>query len=182
MGIRALVAARGGPVAYLLIPLRRLEPAHALAAGTVPGMERPRVATADPVDQAGEGPDPLAAWMRVASASAEACLVLDDQGRVAAVSAHAAALLGEHADRMVGRDLLDEVLDVVDFTDEAGPGEHYAERIPPLLSLSRDVLTRGLLRVRRPDGLRLTLDAVAAPVHSRSGSAVVGSVTFLATI
>ncbi|MDQ6648706.1 MAG: PAS domain-containing protein [Actinomycetota bacterium] len=164
-------------MAYLLIPLRRIDAAP--AAPQYAWTPAPAPAAAGSI---AAWPDPLADWMRVATASADACLVVDERGRVAAVSAPAAELLGEHADRMVGRDLLEEVLDVVDFTDEGGPGEHYAERIPPLLSVSRNVLTRGLLRVRRPDGQRLTLDAVAAPVHGRSGSAVVGSVTFLATI
>ena len=39
--------------------------------------------------------EPLAAWVAVASGSPDACLVLDDRGRVVGCSEPAAELLGE---------------------------------------------------------------------------------------
>jgi PAS domain-containing protein len=144
-------------VAYLLIPLVRTESSE------------PAVI------------EPLAAWVSVASASPDACLVLDDRGRVAGCSRPAAELLGEGPEQMRGRSLVGDVIDVVDFSAQAGPGDHYALRIPPLLALASEMPARGLLRVRHGDGRHVTLDAVSAPVHEPGGR-LAGSVSFLAAI
>ena len=144
-------------MAYLLIPLVRSE------------------------DEAPAVIEPLAAWVSVTSASPDACLVLDDRGRVAGCSGPAAELLGEPQDLMRGRPLVGDVIDVVDFSAQAGPGDHYALRIPPLLALASEMPARGLLRVRHSDGRHVTIDAVSAPVHE-TGGRLAGSVSFLAAI
>jgi PAS domain-containing protein len=125
--------------------------------------------------------EPLAAWVAVASASCDACLVLDEHGRVAGCSERAAELLGEPRDGMRGRALLDDIIDVIDFSAQARPGHHYALRIPPLLALASEMPARGLLRVRHGDGRHVTLDAVSAPVHAPGGQ-LAGSVSFLAAV
>jgi PAS domain-containing protein len=125
--------------------------------------------------------EPLAAWVAVAAGSPDACLVLDDRGRVAGCSEPAAELLGELSARMLGRPLVGDVIELVDFSANAGPGDSYALRIPPLLALTSERPTRGLLRVRHGDGRRVTLDAVSAPVHA-PGGALAGSVSFLTAV
>src|SRR5436305_893124 len=102
----------------------------------------PLVSATDAQPQAVE---PLAAWVAVASGSPDACLVLDDRGRVAGCSGPAADLLGEESDQMRGRSLVGDVIDIVDFSAQAGPGDHYALRIPPLLALASEMPARGLL-------------------------------------
>src|SRR5947209_6214167 len=109
-------------MAYLLIPLTRAAPTPAPSSV-----------------------EPLAAWVAVVSASYDACLVLDDRGRVAGCSEPAAELLGEARDEMRGRSLVDEIIDVVDFSAQARPGHEYAWRIPPLLALASESPARGLL-------------------------------------
>jgi PAS domain-containing protein len=126
-------------------------------------------------------PEPLAAWVAVASGSPDACLVLDHRGRVAGCSEPAAELLGESTLDMRGRVLVGDVIHVVDFSAQAGPGDSYASRIPPLLALQSEMPARGLLRVRHLDGRHVTLDAVSAPLHAPGGE-LAGSVSFLAAV
>src|SRR4051794_24289532 len=153
-------------MAYLLIPL-------------VPCTEHePPVAAADLVPPSTE---PLAAWVAVASASPDACLVLDEHGRVAGCSEPAAQLLGEQRSQMRGRPLVGDVIQVVDFSAQAGPGDSYAQRIPPLLALASEMPARGLVRVRHGDGRHITIDAVSAPLHGPAGH-LAGSVSFLAAV
>ena len=147
-------------MAHLLIPLVSVPPAQ----------------LADP-----DLPEPLAAWVAVASGSPDACLILDHRGRVAGCSEPAAELLGESTQGMRGRVLVGDVIEVVDFSAQAGPGDSYALRIPPLLALASELPARGLLRVRHGDGRRITLDAVSAPLHGANGH-VAGSVSFLAAV
>jgi PAS domain-containing protein len=148
-------------MAYLLIPL-------------VPADEQAQV----PENGTAE---PLAAWVAVASASTDACLVLDHRGRILGCSQHAAELLGEPRNGMRGRSLVGDVIHVVDFSAQAGPGDSYAMRIPPLLALTSEMPARGLLRVRHGDGRHVTLDAVSAPLHAPAG-VLAGSVSFLAAV
>jgi hypothetical protein len=82
---------------------------------------------------------------------------------------------------MRGRVLVGDVIEVVDFSAHAGPGDSYALRIPPLLALASEMPARGLLRVRHGDGRRVTLDAVSAPLHGLNGH-LAGSVSFLAAV
>ncbi|MEO6715350.1 MAG: hypothetical protein ABIM89_18270 [Mycobacteriales bacterium] len=149
----------GGSVLRLILPIRLL--------GTEP---RP-----DETD------DALGHWVKVASSSLDPCLVLDEQFRVAGVSWAAAQLIGEPADGILGRNLVDDVLRVVDFTEAAGSGDAYARGIPPVAALRDNHLSRGLLRLLRPTGDRITLDAVAAPIHGER-ERVVGSITFFASL
>lgn len=123
----------------------------------------------------------LAHWVKVASSSLDPCLVLDGQCRVAGLSWSAAQLIGEPADGIIGRNLVDDVLRVVDFTEAAGSGDVYARGIPPVAALRDNHLSRGLLRLQRPTGDRITLDAVAAPIHGER-ERVVGSITFFASL
>jgi PAS domain-containing protein len=132
-------------------------------------------------DMPGDGPgDAVADWAGLAGRSADLVVVLDVGGRVCAVSSAAAELVGDpDPANTVGRHLLD-VLDLVDFNPMPGDASMYADRIPPLLALASNALSRGLLRIRTA-GRTETLDAIAAPLHDSSG-ALVGAVAFLARL
>lgn len=119
----------------------------------------------------------LRAWVTVVTTSADPCLVLDAGGRVAGLSASAAALVAEVPINIVGRRLVGDVFALVDFSSAAEPmGDESL--VPPTQAISSGVLSRGLVRLRRIDGATLTLDAIATPLHADDG-AVIGSLTFL---
>jgi PAS domain-containing protein len=122
----------------------------------------------------------LRAWVSVVATSPDACLVLDRGGRVAGLSASAAALVGEQPVDVVGRRLVGDVFLIIDFSSAAEPvGDHAL--VPSTQALQADVLSRGLVRLRRNDGVTVTVDCVAAPLHAADGS-IVGSLTFFAKL
>ncbi len=117
-------------------------------------------------------------WIDVVAAASDPCLVLDRAGEVVAASAGAGELVGRPVADIVGRALVPEVLKVIDFSAAARPGDDYVHRIAPLLVLRSGAPARGLLRIQRDDGTRVTLDSVAAPLHDPAGL-LLGSVAFL---
>ena len=147
---------------YIVVPIRALAPE--------PEREPP---PAEPEHALGH-------WVAAARASLDACLVVDAGGTVAALSPTAADLLGTHSSDLVGRHL-DEALVLVDFTDVALEARGNDRRIPPLIAVRENSLSRGMMRLRRPDGHRLMLDAVAAPIHDEERKPI-GAVSFLASI
>ena len=119
----------------------------------------------------------LRAWVTVVTTSADPCLVLNRDGRVAGLSASAAALVAESPFDVVGRRLVGDVFTLVDFSSAAEPMADES-LVPPTQPIATGVLSRGLVRLRRVDGVTLTLDAIATPLHADDGS-VIGSLTFL---
>lgn len=124
--------------------------------------------------------DALAPWTTAVGRSNDACLVVDSYGTVTALSSAAAELLGAAHAKLVGK-LLDESLHLVDFIDGAQEAKGTGRRIPPLIAVHENTLSRGVIRVRRPDGDRLMLDATAAPIHD-SARRVIGAVSFLSAV
>jgi len=163
---------QGDDAPRLIIPLVRIEPSQPAEP----------VAHVGGVEAAGltEPCGGVEVWATVAAHSADLVLVLDATGRVLALSAAAAELIGAVGPHEApGRHLLD-VLDLVDFNPTPGDASMYADRIPPLLAIASNALSRGLLRVRTGERT-ITVDAVAAPVHDVSG-VLVGAVAFLARL
>ena len=157
LGVVAIPDSRKDNMSYLLIPL----------------VQRPTPELA-PLRET------LRAWVSVVASSADACLVLDGDGRVAGLSASAAALVNEDATNIVGRRLVGDVFVIVDFSSAAEPiGDHAI--VPPTQALHSDVLSRGLVRLRRADDVTMTIDAIAAPLHAHDGS-LIGSLTFFAAL
>lgn len=150
---------------YIVVPIRALAPG---AQGRT--QSRPEL----------EPEDALAHWVSAARSSLDACLVVDAGGTVAGLSPTAAEMLGTDSGSLVGRSL-DDVLCLVDFTDMALEARGTDRRIPPLIAVRENSLSRGMMRVRRPDGHRLMLDAVAAPIHDEEKKPI-GAVSFLASI
>jgi PAS domain-containing protein len=128
-------------------------------------------------DQTGPRTD----WYAAVAAAEDPCLLLDANGLVGAVSAPFLTLFGlESAAEVLGRGLLDDLLELVDFS--AGSSRLAAaelERIPPLLSLRSGGLARGLLRARVEGRVR-TVDAVTTAV--RTDGQVSGSLTFFSAV
>ena len=153
LGVVAIPESRQDNMSYLLIPL----------------VQRPSPELA-PLRET------LRAWVTVVASSADACLVLDGDGRVDGLSASAAALVNEDAATVVGRRLVGDVFVIVDFSSAAEPiGDHAI--VPPTQALHSDVLSRGLIRLRRADNVTVTIDAIATPLHAHDGS-LIGSLTF----
>jgi PAS domain-containing protein len=157
VGIVDISESRKDGMSYLLIPLVQ-RPAPELA----PLRETLRV------------------WVSVVNASSDTCLVLDRNGRVAGLSASAAALVGERSADVVGRRLVGDVFVIVDFSSAAEPVGDRAI-VPATQALDSNVLSRGLVRLRRDDGATVTVDCVAAPLHGADGS-IVGSLSFFAKL
>jgi PAS domain-containing protein len=126
-------------------------------------------------------PEQVTDWYQVVAGAAEPCLLLDGNGLIGAVSAAFLRLFGVRTpEEVLGRGLLDDLLDFVDFS--AGSSSLEAaelERIPPLQSLRSGGLARALLRVRVGGTVR-TVDAVTTPV--RTDGQVSGSLTFFAEV
>jgi PAS domain-containing protein len=157
VGVVALPESRKDGMSYLLIPL----------------VQRPSPELA-PLRET------LRAWVSVVATSADACLVLDRDGRVAGLSASAAALVNEEPTGVVGRRLVGDVFVIIDFSSAAEPvGDHAI--VPPTQALHSGVLSRGLMRLRRDDGVTVTIDAIATPLHAADGS-LIGSLTFFAPL
>ena len=122
-----------------------------------------------------------AGWASVVAAAEEPCLLLDADGLIQAVSPAFLTLFGlGSAGSVLGRGLLDDLLDLVDFSARgAGLTAAELERIPPVQSLRSGGLARGLVRVRVGGAVR-TVDAVTTPL--RVGDQVGGSLTFFAAV
>jgi hypothetical protein len=185
-GLTLARAARGDEAPRLIIPLVRIDrPQRAPETSEEQLDPGPEAVAAEPAVDPATGllarPSEVAlAWARLAAGSADLVIALDAGGRVLAMSPCAAQLIvGPGGDRVIGRHLLD-VLDLVDFNPTPGDASMYADRIPPLLAIASNALSRGLLRVRT-GGRTVTLDAVAAPLHDAAGS-LVGTVCFLASL
>jgi PAS domain-containing protein len=153
VGVAVVPAPRHDGMSYLLIPL----------------IQRPSPELA-PLRET------LRAWVTVVTTSADPCLVLNRDGRVAGLSASAAALVAEAPFDVVGRRLVGDVFTLVDFSSAAEPMADQS-LVPPTQAIATGVLSRGLVRLRRADGVTLTLDAIATPLHADDGS-VIGSLTF----
>jgi hypothetical protein len=86
-------------------------------------------------------------------------------------------LLGaDSAEDLLGRGLLEDVVELLDFTNGTDrlPDMHLP-RLAPLLALGSAAPARGLLRIRTRNGV-VTLDAVATPL--RVDGELAGSLTF----
>jgi PAS domain-containing protein len=167
-------------VSQLIMRLERLADARASqASATADGRGR-HVVDLGNAHRAAVASTPLARWIAAVAAAHDPCLVLDRDGQVLSMSAAAADLLGCSDIGVIGRGLLD-VIEVVDF-DSGGPNPDYAARVAPLAVLTKGSgLMRSLLRVRRRDAVRVTLDASSGPIHDGAGWTV-GSITFLAPV
>ena len=182
--VGALGAFRAGPpVGYASDPPVNGQPAHVVALPDsrkdamsyllIPLVQRPSPELA-PLRET------LRAWVTVVASSGDPCIVLDRDGRVAGLSASAAALVHEEPANVVGRRLVGDVFVIIDFSSAAEPiGDHAI--VPPTQALESDVLSRGLVRLRRRDKVTVTVDAIAAPLHAPDGE-VIGSLTFFAPL
>lgn len=122
----------------------------------------------------------LERWASAVQLAAEPCLLLDRAGAVVALSPACAELFSIQAKNAVGRRLVDGVLHLLDFNAVSGelPGWDV-DKTPPLLAIHTGGLARGLLRVPGEGGTS-TVDAISTPI--REGDAVVGSLTFFASV
>jgi hypothetical protein len=120
-------------------------------------------------------------WSYPVSVAAEPCLLVDAFGVVIAVSPGCAPLLGVSPQAAVGRRLVGGVLHLLDFSGVVSdlPAAE-ADKIPPVQAATTGGLARHLIRVQGADGLPHTVDAVSVPL--RDGVAVVGSLTFFASV
>lgn len=132
----------GGPTTTLVLPLRVLD--------------RRRV---EPVR-----------WRATVDGSTEAVLLLDDSGRLLALSAAAAELLGLRRPDAVGRRLTELVAPAGPGADPSGAGPSGgpdpAHALPPLRALATGAPARGLVRL---GGGQVALDVLAVPLGGRAG-------------
>lgn len=153
----------GRPV-VLRLPLRPLEPQD--LAPTPPEPPAPGLPRTLDLE-----PGALLPWLAAVAPSEDACLVVDGEGRLAAVS-DAAAVLLDLDDHQVGARFADLVC-AVDFSLGARP-ELDQKSLPPLQAMESGRTARALLRLRHRDAALVTLDVVSVPLACR-----VGSLTFL---
>ena len=112
--------------------------------------------------------DGLQDWAAQVRDAAEACLLVDRDGRVAAMSGAAGDLLLLDAKASVGA-LLVDLVSLVDFTATGVPVDDPATALPPLRSLVQQRHQRSLVRTR--SGHRTTTyDMVGVPLHGGIGA------------
>lgn len=170
--------------AKLLLPLTRLEPPPPAPEPPAPPMTAPPstaprstaptstaptstapTPTSIPrtLDLDAARPQARSAWVLAVRTAAEACLLLDAQGRVTAASAAAGKMLDGIPDP-IGAKFAD-LVSSVDFTSGAAPDLEPERSMPPLRALATGGLARGLMRVRVSDGTLVTYDVVAVPLE-----------------
>lgn len=110
----------------------------------------------------------IAAWAERVTEAQETVLVLNDRGRVVAISTGAALALNLDLSSCLGRPLL-ELVTVVDFTETGVPVEDPDVQLPPLKALRSQSMARGLVRLRLGQGVLTTYDCVGVPLAGGSG-------------
>src|SRR4051812_18864387 len=165
--------------ARLLLPLTKLEPVPATN-GDAPAAAPPAAPVTTPVtapattaatptsiprtlDLDAHRPQGRSAWLLAVRTSAEACLLLDAEGRICAASSAAGKLVGGVVEA-IGAKFAD-LVSSVDFTSGAAPDLEPERSMPPLRALATGGLARGLMRVRVSDGTLVTYDVVAVPLE-----------------
>jgi hypothetical protein len=120
-------------------------------------------------------------WSFAVASASEACVLLDVDGTVVALSPGSATLFAMDTRAAMGRPFVGGVLRLLDFNPISGelPGWEI-DKIPPLLAMSSGGLARGLLRFTVGHGVADTVDAVSTPL--RDGREIVGSLTFFAQV
>jgi PAS domain-containing protein len=121
-------------------------------------------------------------WAATVLAATEPCLIINTEGRIAAVSPAGCELLGlDKPSEAIGEKLI-EAISLIDFTANAGALEEpESGNIPPLLAVRSERLARGLMRVVPEEGQPpVTVDAIATPLSD--GEKVLGSLTFFSAV
>lgn len=120
-------------------------------------------------------------WAFAVAVADEPCLLLDASGLVVSASPGCGVLFGIDPAGAVGRHLVGDVLHLLDFSTVSNELPDWeVDKIPPLLALTAGGLARGLLRIACDECTTNTVDAISAPL--REGGAVVGSLTFFASV
>ena len=111
----------------------------------------------------------VAAWAPRIREAEEACLLLDEHGRVVALSTGCALALTIDPVSGVGHPLVD-LLEVVDFSATGVPVEDPADQLPPLKALRMGSLARALIRLRLGRTVTVTYDVVGVPLAGGAGA------------
>jgi hypothetical protein len=124
---------------------------------------QPRTA-ADDTTSVGVG-----AWTRRITEAQETALLLNNRGRVVAISTGAALALNLDAATAVGKPLM-ELLTLIDFSATGVPVEDPDVQLPPLKALRSQSMARGLVRLRLRGGVLATYDCVGVPLAGGDGA------------
>lgn len=122
-------------------------------------------------------------WTSTVMAAAEPCLIINNEGTIAALSPACGELLGLGKPvEAIGQQLL-TAIKLIDFTANASALEELdADKIPPLLAVKSGRLTRGLMRVvPERDASPVTVDAISTPLLDGE-ERVLGALTFFSAV
>lgn len=108
-------------------------------------------------------------WAQRVTQAQETCLLLNDRGRVVALSTGCALSLNLDAQTALGKPLLDLVA-LVDFSATGVPVDDADVQLPPLKALRNNSLARGLVRLRLGRGVLVTYDVVGVPLAGGAGA------------
>lgn len=111
----------------------------------------------------------IAAWADRVTEAQETALLLNERGRVVAISTGAALALNLDLSSCVGKPLLDLVV-VVDFSATGVPVDDPDVQLPPLKALRSLTMARGLVRLRLGRGVLTTYDCVGVPLAGGAGA------------
>jgi hypothetical protein len=111
----------------------------------------------------------VAAWGQRVMEAQETALLLNDRGRVVAISTGAALALNLNPQTCLGKALLDLVV-LVDFSATGVPVEDPDVQLPPLKALRSQTMARGLVRLRLGRGVLVTYDCVGVPLAGGDGA------------
>lgn len=111
----------------------------------------------------------VAAWADRITEAQETALLLDERGRVVAISTGAALALNLDVTTCLGKSLLDLVV-VVDFSATGVPVDDPDVQLPPLKALRSLTMARGLVRLRLGRGVLTTYDCVGVPLAGGLGA------------
>jgi hypothetical protein len=112
----------------------------------------------------------VVAWSQRVNEAQETVLLLNERGRVVAVSTGAALALNIDPDTCIGRPLLD-LITLVDFSATGVPVEDPDVQLPPLKALRSHSMARALVRLRLgAGGVLVTYDCVGVPLAGGEGA------------
>jgi hypothetical protein len=111
----------------------------------------------------------VAEWATRITEAQETVLLLNERGRVAAISTGAALALNLDVATCLGKPLLDLVV-VVDFSATGVPVDDPDVQLPPLKALRSQTMARGLVRLRLGRGVLTTYDCVGVPLAGGAGA------------